>query len=128
MNIYNNLLNLVKNTLMTIRPATSDMDLSKIVVEPSKNADHGHVATNAALVMAKALSENPRSLGEGLRDALLGCDTAAYDPLLIAGCIKDVTLAGPGFINITLSDDFWHDQLKHMLKAGMLMASHHLTF
>ena len=39
------------------------LDLSRVAVEPPRDASHGDVATNAAMVLAKSVGENPRALG-----------------------------------------------------------------
>ncbi len=45
-------------------------DLSRILVEPPRDASHGDLATNAAMVLAKAAGENPRALAERIAAAL----------------------------------------------------------
>jgi len=65
------------------------------VVERPADMSHGDYATNAALAAAKALGRNPRELADELARSLidaLGADIASH-----------VTVAGPGFVNITLA-------------------------
>ncbi|MHB8860650.1 MAG: arginine--tRNA ligase [Minisyncoccota bacterium] len=69
-------------------------DVSFVVERPS-DSTHGDYATNAALAAAKQLGKNPRSLADELARHLidsLGDSVASH-----------VSVAGPGFVNITLS-------------------------
>jgi arginyl-tRNA synthetase len=80
------------------------LDFTRITVEPPRDASHGDLATNAAMVLAKAVGENPRALAERIAAALRG------DPDVAA-----VEVAGPGFVNLRLSDAFWQARLAGML-------------
>ena len=79
----------------------------RIAVEPPREAAHGDVATNAALVIAKDAGQNPRALAEMIAERL----RARPD---VAG----VEIAGPGFVNLRLTDDFWRARLREILLAG----------
>ena len=82
-------------------------DLSRLAVEPPRDASHGDIACNAAMVLSKQVGRNPRELAQQIADALAGdADIASVD------------VAGPGFINMRLSDRFWHGELAGILKAG----------
>jgi arginyl-tRNA synthetase len=82
-------------------------DLSRIVVEPPREASHGDLATNAAMVLAKEAGLKPRELAERLA-AELGKRTE----------ITAVEVAGPGFINLTLDPGVWRDALRAAILAG----------
>src|SRR5690606_34183817 len=82
-------------------------DLSRIAVEPPRDASHGDLATNAAMVLAKPAGQNPRVLAERIADALKG------DP-----DIASADVAGPGFVNLRLTDAFWQAHLSALLAAG----------
>jgi arginyl-tRNA synthetase len=82
-------------------------DLSRILVEPPREAAHGDMATNAAMVLAKPAGKKPRELAEAIAGKLRG------EPL-----IEDVSVAGPGFINLTLTRVAWIDALRAALDAG----------
>ncbi|MHA6685483.1 arginine--tRNA ligase [Mesorhizobium sp. A556] len=82
-------------------------DLSRIAVEPPRDATHGDLATNAAMVLAKPTGQNPRALAEKLAEMLRAdADVAA------------VEVAGPGFVNLRLRDGFWQAHLTSLLGAG----------
>ncbi|TIV16269.1 MAG: arginine--tRNA ligase [Mesorhizobium sp.] len=83
------------------------LDLSRIAVEPPRDASHGDLATNAAMVLAKPTGQNPRALAEKLAEALRGdADIASAE------------IAGPGFVNLRLKDAFWHAHLTALLGEG----------
>ncbi|TGU93515.1 arginine--tRNA ligase [Mesorhizobium sp. M00.F.Ca.ET.151.01.1.1] len=82
-------------------------DLSRIAVEPPRDASHGDLATNAAMVLAKPTGQNPRALAEKLAEALRADnDVAAAE------------VAGPGFVNLRLKDGFWQAHLSALLGEG----------
>jgi arginyl-tRNA synthetase len=83
------------------------LDTSAIAVEPPRDAGHGDVSINAALVLAKPARMRPRDLAEALAARLGGVDGVA-----------EATVAGPGFINLRLRQEFWHDRLRDVLREG----------
>ena len=83
------------------------IDLSRIVVEPPREAGHGDMATNAAMVLAKDARAKPRDLAEAIAAKLRA------DPLIAL-----VDVAGPGFINLTLRATAWSDALRTVLRQG----------
>ena len=48
----------------------TNADLSRIVVEPPRDASHGDMATNAAMVLAKDAGKKPRELAEKIAESL----------------------------------------------------------
>src|SRR3954468_1081289 len=78
-----------------------DADLSRVVVEPPRDASHGDMATNAAMVLAKDARAKPRDLAEQIATRLRADDL-----------IVKVDVAGPGFINLTLKTQVWADALR----------------
>ncbi|MGE0282785.1 MAG: arginine--tRNA ligase [Rhizobiaceae bacterium] len=83
------------------------VDASRITVEPPRDASHGDLATNAAMVLAKPAGQNPRALAERI----------------VAELVKDTDVeradvAGPGFVNLKLKDDFWRRLLVNILEQG----------
>jgi arginyl-tRNA synthetase len=77
------------------------------VVEPPRDAAHGDMATNAAMVLAKEARAKPRDLAEQIAARL------RMDDL-----IASVDVAGPGFINLTLKASAWSDALRTVLREG----------
>ncbi|MBN9539157.1 MAG: arginine--tRNA ligase [Alphaproteobacteria bacterium] len=84
------------------------LDFSAITAEPPRDSAHGDVATNAAMVLAKAASKKPRDIAEPLLVRLKA------DPDVVDGAV-----AGPGFINLKVADGFWRARLGDCLKAGV---------
>src|SRR5712671_3456253 len=93
--------------LITDGVLPAGIDQSRIVVEPPREAAHGDMATNAAMVLAKDAGKKPRDLAEAIADKLRA------DPL-----VAKVEVAGPGFINLTLKPAAWIDALRAVLAAG----------
>ena len=85
-----------------------DLDFSAITAEPPRDAAHGDIATNAAMVLAKAAGKKPRDIAEPLLARL------KTNPDVVDGSV-----AGPGFINLKLRDSFWRARLRDCLKAGI---------
>jgi arginyl-tRNA synthetase len=83
------------------------VDLSRVVVEPPKDATHGDMATNAAMVLAKEAKAKPRDLAEKIAERLRADDL-----------VTSVEVAGPGFINLTLNVSVWADTLRAVLREG----------
>src|SRR6476619_2361934 len=83
-------------------------DLSRIVVEPPRDASHGDMATNAAMVLAKDAGQKPRDLAEAIATALRK-----------EANVEKVDVAGPGFINLTLKPHVWGEALRHTIAAGL---------
>src|SRR5690349_10481287 len=82
-------------------------DLSRIVVEPPRDATHGDMATNAAMVLAKDAGKKPRELAEAIA-ARLGQDEK----------VASVAVAGPGFINLSLKPEVWSEELRVAIERG----------
>ncbi|MBB4640375.1 arginine--tRNA ligase [Rhizorhapis suberifaciens] len=71
-----------------------------VAVEPPRDPAHGDLATNAAMVLAKGAKTNPRALAEAIAAKL----SALAE-------VDDVEVAGPGFINLRLTDATWRAEL-----------------
>lgn len=79
----------------------------ELVFELPKNPDHGDLATNIAMRLARPLKKNPRQIAEEIIEKL------DYDKDII----DEISIAGPGFINIRFSDGFYAFALSQILKA-----------
>ncbi|MFZ2065285.1 MAG: arginine--tRNA ligase [Xanthobacteraceae bacterium] len=84
------------------------IDQARVTVEPPRDAAHGDMATNAAMVLAKDAGKKPRELAEKIAEQLRADE-------LIAG----VDIAGPGFINLTLKPDAWIGALRAAVRLGV---------
>ncbi|MFD2207471.1 arginine--tRNA ligase [Kiloniella antarctica] len=83
------------------------LDFSRVAAEPPRDPSHGDAATNAAMVLSKAAGMKPRDLAGLLAARLESLDV-----------VKSVEIAGPGFINLRLDQDFWFAQIRTILEAG----------
>lgn len=78
-----------------------------VTVEPPRDVTHGDLATNAAMVLAKSAGTNPRALAEKIAAELEKLDE-----------VSSVSVAGPGFINMSLTDATWRGELAAITQAG----------
>jgi arginyl-tRNA synthetase len=78
-------------------------------LERPKQADHGDYATNAALLLAGALKAKPRDVAERLASAVQG---------ELGPALERVDVAGPGFLNLVLTDAWYAAALADVLEAG----------
>ncbi len=95
------------DTLQADGVLPAGLDRAAITVEPPRDAAHGDMATNAAMVLAKPAGKPPRLIAEALAARL------AADPRIAAA-----EVAGPGFLNLRLSPGVWQAQLAVILRAG----------
>jgi arginyl-tRNA synthetase len=95
------------NALIADGVLPAGIDQSRIVVEPPREAAHGDMATNAAMVLAKDAGKKPRELAEAIAEKLRADDLVAK-----------AEVAGPGFINLTLEPAAWIGALRAVLGAG----------
>jgi arginyl-tRNA synthetase len=115
MNIYNKLEEILEGVLKALQKAGTlpeGVDFKGVGVEPPRDLTHGDVATNAALVLAARAKQKPHDLALAIAAAL------AKAPEVTAASI-----AGPGFINLRLADDFWRARVPEILAAGSAYAS-----
>jgi arginyl-tRNA synthetase len=91
------------------------LDLRRIAVEPPRDPSHGDLATNAAMVLAGAVKQNPMALAERIASALAGREFVSGD---YRGAGFTAAPAKPGFINVRLAPEVWHAQLRAILRAG----------
>ena len=93
--------------LATAGELPQGLDLARLTVEPPRDASHGDMATNAAMVLAKPAGMPPRDVAQKLTAALARMESVAA-----------VDVAGPGFINWRLDDAVWYRCLRAVLREG----------
>lgn len=84
--------------------------LPAVFLETPKQKEHGDYALNIAMVLASNLKKNPREIARNIIENIEDSE----------GVIKKVDIAGPGFINITLSENYWRDILMDVHEKGDL--------
>ena len=88
-------------------PAIADLPRGNVTIEPPRDAAHGDLSTNAAMVLAKGAGMAPRALAEMLKPELAKIDG-----------VTAVEIAGPGFINFRLAEDVWRGELATIASRG----------
>ncbi len=83
------------------------LDTARVAVEPPRDAAHGDLATNAAMVLAKPAGMKPRDLAEKLAARLADHEDIAA-----------IEIAGPGFVNLRIVPSFWQARLADVFAAG----------
>ncbi len=109
-NIFADILDRVRganNELIAAGVLPAGLDQSRVTVEPPRDPAHGDIATNAAMVLAKDAGRRPRELAEFIADKLCA-----------DGMIANVTVAGPGFINLVLKPAAWIEALRGAVESG----------
>ena len=110
MNLFTEMRALVLDTLGQMAAAgdlPEGLDYANVAVEPPRDAAHGDMATNAAMVLAKPARMKPRDIAEKLA-ARLGADAR----------ITSAEVAGPGFLNLRLDAGLWQGIVKTALTEG----------
>jgi arginyl-tRNA synthetase len=95
------------DTLTAAGTLPAGLDRKNVTVEPPRDTSHGDLATNAAMVLAKPAKTNPRVLADALVAELSKLEDVAA-----------ASVAGPGFINMKLTDDAWRAELAAIPEAG----------
>lgn len=111
MNLFADIRTLVADSIIALGAEGAlpeGLDLSNMTVEPPRDAAHGDMATNAAMVLAKAAKMKPRDVADALAPRLTA------DPRVIS-----VEIAGPGFINIRLRPSVWAGAARAALVQGV---------
>ncbi|WP_375691196.1 arginine--tRNA ligase [Pseudooceanicola sp. LIPI14-2-Ac024] len=110
MNLFSEIRALVIEALDAMAAAgelPAGLDTANVTVEPPRDAAHGDMATNAAMVLAKPAGAKPRDIAEALAPRL------AADPR-----IETAEVAGPGFLNLRLSPVVWQGVVGAVLSEG----------
>jgi arginyl-tRNA synthetase len=106
--IEERLLELIRAALETAREGLGIVgELPEPELLPTKQKDHGDFATNIALVVASRAGRNPREVAEAIR--------AAFPE---APFVERVEVAGPGFLNIFVTDAWLFDALRDVVASG----------
>ncbi|HYC04686.1 MAG TPA: arginine--tRNA ligase [Azospirillaceae bacterium] len=93
--------------LVTAGALPQGLDLSRLAVEPPREASHGDISTNAAMVLAKQAGQPPRKIAEALVPKLAALPE-----------VTSAEIAGPGFVNLRVSADYWRGRVADILTAG----------
>jgi arginyl-tRNA synthetase len=110
MNVFRHFTDIVRavaRDLAETHVLPTGLDLARVSVEPPREASHGDLSTNAAMVLAREAKLAPRALAD-----LFAAKLRARPEVV------EISVAGPGFINLRLADEFWRGQVPEILHAG----------
>ncbi len=110
MNLFTDIRELVLDCLAAMAGAgelPAGLETANVTVEPPRDAAHGDMATNAAMVLAKPAGLKPREIAEALASRLAG------DPR-----VASAEVAGPGFLNLRLVPGAWQKVVGAVLSDG----------
>ncbi|MDW3184357.1 arginine--tRNA ligase [Roseobacter sp.] len=110
MNLFADIRALVLECLQDMETAgqlRAGLAMDNVTVEPPRDAAHGDMATNAAMVLAKPAGQKPRDIAEALAARLAEDDR-----------IVSADVAGPGFLNLRLAPAVWQSVVAAALTAG----------
>ena len=105
------------STAGSLAPAKDgvEIDASRVVFELPRDEDHGDLATNAAMVLAKQVGQSPRDLA-----ALFAGELQKIDG------VTAVEIAGPGFLNLRVEAHLWSREINNILAAGISYGKNNL--
>lgn len=118
MNLFADIKTLVLDSLAEMQAEGAlpeGLDLANVAVEPPRDALHGDMATNAAMVLAKPAKQKPRDIAEALA-AKLVADWR----------INAADVAGPGFLNLTLDPNVWLEVVSDALNSDADFGRSHI--
>jgi arginyl-tRNA synthetase len=92
--------------LRELLPDLPDDAFAKVQTEPTRDPAHGDMATNGAMVVAKAAKQSPQKIAAELAERLAALPE-----------IAEAAPAGPGFVNLRLREDFLRAQVPAVLNA-----------
>lgn len=100
--------NLLKNTIDYCfkQELLKNTDLPDYVIEVPNNRDHGHLATNLPMTLASSQKRAPREIAKIISDNFRDPDNF----------LEKIEIAGPGFINFTISSNEWLEILKKIIE------------
>ncbi len=109
MNIFNDFTARIKKIVQAIAAGYPEraVELDRILVELPRDASHGDLTCNAAMVLAKPLGLKPRDLAMSIAVAL------GSDP-----DVDQAEVAGPGFVNLRLKPSYWQLALRGLIGEG----------
>jgi len=96
------------NTLVAEGQLPEGLSHDNVAVEPPRDAAHGDMATNAAMVLSKPAAMKPRDIADALAVRLR-----------LDARIETAEVAGPGFLNLRLAPGVWQGLVRAVLEEGV---------
>ena len=91
----------ILNTLINL-----DYPSDKLNVQKTKNSDHGDYSTNIAMILSKQLNKKPLDIANQIIDDIKKTSSENF---------SDIQVAGPGFINFTVSKQILFERLQNII-------------
>ena len=110
MNLFANVHGLVLESLASLqssRALPAGLDFKHVTVEAPRDSSHGDMSTNAAMILAKQAKMRPREIADLLLKKLVSNTQ-----------IEHIEVAGPGFLNLTLSKSIWLEAIPQIVKLN----------
>ncbi len=110
MNLFSEIRALVLDALTQMQSEgvlPDGLSFDNVAVEPPRDAAHGDMATNAAMVLAKPAKMKPRDIADALAGKLVADER-----------ISSAEVAGPGFLNLRLNPSVWQGVISTVLQNG----------
>ncbi|QTD55539.1 arginine--tRNA ligase [Parasphingorhabdus cellanae] len=105
--IFQHHINKALDDLVASGDLPADLDRKNVTLEPPRDPSHGDLSTNAAMVLSKAAGAKPRDLAEKIVEKLAALED-----------VKAAEMAGPGFINLRVSDAVLLTELREIEALG----------
>ena len=99
MNLFSEFLQVIHEAVRAVgseQGVAAPLEFARVTAEPPRDASHGDISSNAAMVLNKAFGKPPRALAEAI-----GAKLRAHAD------VASVEIAGPGFINLRLKGSVW---------------------
>jgi arginyl-tRNA synthetase len=112
MNLFRTYHAKISEIIKSAYPEVPEASFDNITMESPRDASHGDIATNAAMVLAKPLGKSPRDVA-----------TIIVEKLNADATIEHADIAGPGFINIRLKNSTWINFLNAVLSENKITPS-----
>ncbi|CAN0464431.1 unnamed protein product, partial [Discosporangium mesarthrocarpum] len=111
MNVFNTYRAIIEEIIADMTAAGNlppGLPVDRISVEPPRDASHGDISTNVAMVLSKPAGMKPRDLAEMISAKLADAEG-----------VESVEIAGPGFVNLRLETASWQNQVGQILNNGI---------
>lgn len=104
--------------ILVIKEALKDLGFSdeEPLLDLPQDNRFGDFSTNIALKLSKSVKKSPRDVAVSVIEAT----KVALGKHSALDLVKDIKVEGPGFINFYLSDKYYQDELRNIIKDGSL--------
>lgn len=111
-------LDLLTEKIKEVVKKTQDIDVKELVLEHPANEKFGDFATSIAMSLAKKLDKSPWEIAEEIAGELAGLNMGFESSGEHYPIFSSVEAVKPGFVNLTLSDNWFKEQVSRVLEEG----------